>query len=315
MEFKHIPVLFNEVIDNLNIKPDGIYVDGTLGGAGHSSEILKRLERGILIGIDKDEEALNISKKRLEDINNSKPEGLRTKLIFVNTDFKNLLKILDEENIDKVDGILLDLGVSSYQIDNPERGFSYMKSGKLDMRMDKKQKLDAKYILNNYPKEELENIFKKYGEEKAARKIASKIVKERELKKIENTEELVKLIDDVKGFNKKGHNAKKVFQALRIEVNKELDNLEGLVKELIKRLNKNGRLLIITFHSLEDKIVKYAMQEMEGKCTCPPDFPVCVCGNISYGKNIKGRKILPQKEEMENNPRSRSAILRGFIKK
>lgn len=315
MEFKHIPVLFNEVIDNLNIKPDGIYVDGTLGGAGHSSEILKRLERGILIGIDKDEEALNISKKRLEDINNSKPKGLRTKLIFVNTDFKNLLKILDEENIDKVDGILLDLGVSSYQIDNPERGFSYMKSGKLDMRMDKKQKLDAKYILNNYSKEELENIFKKYGEEKAARKIALKIVKERELKKIENTEELVKLIDDVKGFNKKGHNAKKVFQALRIEVNKELDNLERLVKELIKRLNKNGRLLIITFHSLEDKIVKYAMQEMEGKCICPPDFPVCVCGNISYGKNIKGRKILPQKEEMENNPRSRSAILRGFIKK
>lgn len=315
MEFKHIPVLFNEVIDNLNIKPDGIYVDGTLGGAGHSSEILKRLEKGILIGIDKDEEALNISKKRLEDINNSKPKGLRTKLIFVNTDFKNLLKILDEENIDKVDGILLDLGVSSYQIDNPERGFSYMKSGKLDMRMDKKQKLDAKYILNNYSKEELENIFKKYGEEKAARKIALKIVKERELKKIENTEELVKLIDDVKGFNKKGHNAKKVFQALRIEVNKELDNLERLVKELIKRLNKNGRLLIITFHSLEDKIVKYAMQEMEGKCICPPDFPVCVCGNISYGKNIKGRKILPQKEEMENNPRSRSAILRGFIKK
>lgn len=190
-----------------------------------------------------------------------------------------------------------------------------MKSGKLDMRMDKKQKLDAKYILNNYSKEELENIFKKYGEEKAARKIALKIVKERELKKIENTEELVKLIDDVKGFNKKGHNAKKVFQALRIEVNKELDNLEGLVKELIKRLNKNGRLLIITFHSLEDKIVKYAMQEMEGKCTCPPDFPACVCGNISYGKNIKGKKILPQKEEMENNPRSRSAILRGFIKK
>lgn len=315
MEFKHIPVLFNEVIDNLNIKPDGIYVDGTLGGAGHSSEILKRLERGILIGIDKDEEALNISKKRLEDINNSKPKGLRTKLIFVNTDFKNLLKILDEENIDKVDGILLDLGVSSYQIDNPERGFSYMKSGKLDMRMDKKQKLDAKYILNNYSKEELENIFKKYGEEKAARKIASKIAKQRELKEFNNTEELVKLIDDVKGFNKKGHNAKKVFQALRIEVNKELDNLEGLVKELIKRLNKNGRLLIITFHSLEDKIVKYAMQEMEGKCTCPPDFPVCVCGNISYGKNIKGKKILPQKEEMENNPRSRSAILRGFIKK
>lgn len=313
MDFKHTPVLLSEVIDNLNIKENGIYVDGTLGGAGHSSQILKKLKKGILIGIDKDYEALNIASKRLEKINNEKDKENRSKLYFINTDFKNLKEVLKELDIEKVDGIILDLGVSSYQIDNPERGFSYMHDGILDMRMNKSQSLDAKYIINNYTEEELVNIFYKYGEENKAKNIAKKIVEEREKKQINSTFELVKIVDDVKGFNKRGHNAKKVFQALRIEVNGELEYLEKVVKDGINSLKKDGRILIITFHSLEDRIVKNAMVEMEGKCSCPPDFPVCVCGYKSYGKNIKGKKVLPSKKEMEENPRSRSAILRGFI--
>lgn len=314
MEFKHTSVLLNEVIENLNIKEDGIYIDGTLGGAGHSSEILKRLKRGILIGIDKDIEALKVSKERLEKINDLKPENEKTKLIFVNDDFKNIVEIIKKENIEKVDGILLDLGVSSYQIDNPERGFSYIHDGILDMRMDKSKTLDAKYIINNYTEEELTKIFKEYGEEEKARLIAKRIVENREEKEITTTLELVDIIDRAKGFNKKGgHNAKKVFQALRIEVNGELNNLEETVRNLVYSLNKDGVLLIITFHSLEDKIVKKTMVELEGKCTCPPDFPVCVCNFKSYGKLIKGKKIKPSKEEMEENKRARSAILRGFI--
>lgn len=314
MEFKHTSVLLNEVIENLNIKEDGIYIDGTLGGAGHSSEILKRLKRGTLIGIDKDIEALKVSKERLEKINDLKPENEKTKLIFVNDDFKNIVEIIKKENIEKVDGILLDLGVSSYQIDNPERGFSYIHDGILDMRMDKSKTLDAKYIINNYTEEELTKIFKEYGEEEKARLIAKRIVENREEKEITTTLELVDIIDRAKGFNKKGgHNAKKVFQALRIEVNGELNNLEETVRNLVYSLNKDGVLLIITFHSLEDKIVKKTMVELEGKCTCPPDFPVCVCNFKSYGKLIKGKKIKPSKEEMEENKRARSAILRGFI--
>lgn len=313
MDFRHTPVLLSEVIDNLNIKENGIYVDGTLGGAGHSSQILKKLKKGVLIGIDKDYEALEIASKRLEKINNEKDQDNRTKLYFINTDFKNLKDVLKELEIEKVDGIILDLGVSSYQIDNPERGFSYMHDGILDMRMNKTQSLDAKYIINNYTEDELIDIFYKYGEEKKAKNIAKKIIEEREKKQINSTSELVQIIDDAKGYNKKGHNAKRVFQALRIEVNGELEYLEKVVKDGINSLKKDGRLLIITFHSLEDRIVKNVMVDMEGKCSCPPDFPVCVCGYKSYGKNIKGKKILPSKKEMEENPRSRSAILRGFI--
>ena len=314
MEFKHTSVLLNEVIENLNIKEDGIYIDGTLGGAGHSSEILKRLKRGTLIGIDKDIEALNVSKERLQKINDAKPENERTKLIFVNEDFKNIVEILKQENIEKVDGILLDLGVSSYQIDNPERGFSYIHDGILDMRMDKSKALDAKYIVNNYTEDELTKIFKEYGEEERARLIAKRIVENREEKEITTTLELVDIIDRAKGFNKKGgHNAKKVFQALRIEVNGELKDLEDTVRNLIFSLKKDGVLLIITFHSLEDRIVKKTMVDLEGKCTCPPEFPVCVCNFKSYGKLIKGKKVKPKKEEMEENKRARSAILRGFI--
>lgn len=313
MDFRHTPVLLSEVIDNLNIKENGIYVDGTLGGAGHSSQILKKLKKGVLIGIDKDYEALEIASKRLEKINNEKDQDNRTKLYFINTDFKNLKDVLKELEIEKVDGIILDLGVSSYQIDNPERGFSYMHDGILDMRMNKTQSLDAKYIINNYTEDELIDIFYKYGEEKKAKNIAKKIIEEREKKQINSTSELVQIIDDAKGYNKKGHNAKRVFQALRIEVNGELECLEKVVKDGINSLKKDGRLLIITFHSLEDRIVKNVMVDMEGKCSCPPDFPVCVCGYKSYGKNIKGKKILPSKKEMEENPRSRSAILRGFI--
>lgn len=314
MEFKHIPILLDDVIKNLNIKDNGIYIDGTLGGAGHSGKILENLNGGILIGIDKDLEALEISKKRLEKINNKKEESRKTKLIFVNEDFKNIPNILRELAIDKVDGILLDLGVSSYQIDNPERGFSYMLDAPLDMRMNKNQEIDAKYIVNNYSKEDLINIFKNYGEEKKANIIAQKIEEKRQEKEIETTLELVDIIDSAKGFNKKGgHNAKKVFQALRIEVNGELKNLTDRLREMSEFLNTDGRFLIITFHSLEDKIVKNVFEELLGKCTCPPDFPVCVCGKKSYGKLIKGKKIIPSKEEMEYNSRARSAILRGFI--
>lgn len=314
MEFKHIPILLDDVIENLNIKDHGIYIDGTLGGAGHSREILKRLNGGILIGIDKDLEALEISKKRLEEFNNKKEGSERTKLIFVNEDFKNIPNILKDLKIDKVDGILLDLGVSSYQIDNPERGFSYMLDAPLDMRMNKKQNLDAKYIVNNYTKEDLIKIFKNYGEEKKANIIAQRIEEKRQEKEINTTYELVDIIDSVKGFNKKGgHNAKKVFQALRIEVNGELKNLSDKLREMSEFLNTDGRFLIITFHSLEDKIVKNVFEELLGKCVCPPDFPVCVCGKKSYGRLIKGKKIIPSEEEMGYNKRARSAILRGFI--
>lgn len=314
MEFKHIPILLDDVIKNLNIKDNGIYIDGTLGGAGHSREILKKLNGGTLIGIDKDLEALEISKKRLEEINNKKEESKKTKLIFINEDFKNIPNILKDLKISKVDGILLDLGVSSYQIDNPERGFSYMLDAPLDMRMDKKQNLDAKYIVNNYAKEDLINIFKNYGEEKKANIIAQRIEEKRQEKEIRTTFELVDIIDGVKGFNKKGgHNAKKVFQALRIEVNGELKKLSDKLREMSEFLNTDGRFLIITFHSLEDKIVKNVFEELLGKCVCPPDFPVCVCGKKSYGRLIKGKKIIPSEEEMEYNKRARSAILRGFI--
>lgn len=314
MEFKHISVMLGEVITNLNIKENGIYIDGTLGGAGHSREILKRLKGGILIGIDKDQEALDVSKKRLEEINENKSEKEKTKLIFINSDFKKIPEILEALEIKKVDGILLDLGVSSYQIDNSKRGFSYMNDGDLDMRMNREDIIDAKYIINNYSKEDLVRIFKDYGEEKKAALIANRILDQREEKEITKTSELVALIDRVKGYNKYGgHNAKKVFQALRIEVNSELKGLEDFILKTASYLNKDGIFLIITFHSLEDKIVKNAFNKLLGKCICPPDFPVCVCGKKSYGKLIKGKKILPSKEELEKNSRSKSAILRGFI--
>lgn len=309
MEFIHKPVLLKECIEGLNIRPNGIYVDGTLGGAGHSSEIIKKISanNGILIGIDRDEEALIAAKKKLKDYQNVK---------YVHGNHDNIKELLEDIGINKVDGILLDLGVSSYQLDERSRGFSYMGEAKLDMRMDKTQKLTAEYVVNNYTEEELANIINEYGEEKFAKNIASNIVKQRNIKKIETTMELVNIIKKSIPISKQkdGHPAKRTFQAIRIEVNNEIKPLYNTVKQSIEMLNKGGRLCIITFHSLEDRAVKKAFQEAEGKCTCPKDLPYCVCGYQSEGKIINKKPIIATKEEQEENSRSKSAKLRIFEK-
>ncbi len=304
MEFNHKPVMLQECIDGLNIKPNGIYVDGTLGGAGHSSQIIKKLNNdGLLIGIDRDEEALEASKARLSEYKNVK---------YIHDNHDNIVQILEDLGIEKVDGILLDLGVSSYQLDEKNRGFSYMAEARLDMRMDKTQKKDAAFVVNNYSEEELANIIYQYGEEKFSRKIAKEIVIQRKQKPIETTLELVNIIKKCVPFSKSGHPAKRTFQAIRIEVNDELKPLYDTTCDCIKVLKPCGRLCVITFHSLEDRIVKKAMQEMVGKCTCPPGFPYCVCGNKSYGEIISRKAILPSEQEMEENSRSKSAKLRIF---
>ena len=307
MEFKHVPVLLNECIENLKIKPDGIYVDGTLGGAGHSYEIAKRLSsKGRLIGIDRDEEALKAAKEKLKEFNN---------ISYIHGNHDDIYNILQELKIEKVNGILLDLGVSSYQLDERERGFSYMSlDSMLDMRMDKSQTFSAKEVVNNYTEEELIKILYEYSEEKFARNIAKNICKYRNIKPIETTGELVKIINEsIPGFAKKaGHPAKKTFQAIRIEVNNEIKPLYNTVKESINLLNPEGRLCIITFHSLEDRAVKNAYIEAEGKCTCPKDLPYCVCGYKSYGKIITKKPIIPSDIEMRDNSRAKSAKLRVF---
>lgn len=303
MEFKHEPIMLEECIENLNINPDGIYVDGTLGGAGHSSKIVEKLsEKGLLIGIDRDQEALKASGKRLEKYKNVK---------YVWGNHEQIKQHIESLGINKVDGILLDLGVSSYQIDEPTRGFSYTKNAKLDMRMNKEQELTAEEIVNSYSKEDLSDIFFKYGEEKFSKRIAEKIVSLRNEKRIETTYELADIIraavpkDAIDSF-------KRVFQALRIEVNGELKDLETAIKDSVELLNDGGRICIITFHSLEDRIVKNTFVELEGKCTCPKDFPICVCGFKSSGKILNKKPIIPTEEEQERNPRSRSAKLRVF---
>jgi len=304
--FNHKSVLLNECIEGLNIKPDGIYVDGTLGGAGHSKEILKKLSnKGILIGIDRDEDALSVAKERLKEYNNVK---------FVHGNHDNIKEILQDLGIDKVDGILLDLGVSSYQLDERNRGFSYLGEAKLDMRMDRAQKIDAEYVVNIYDESELSKIFFEYGEEKFSRKIAKNIVEYRENKRIETTAELVEIIEKSipAKFKNDGHPAKRVFQAIRIEVNNEIRPLFNTIKDSIDVLNEKGRLCVITFHSLEDRTVKNAMIDASGKCTCPPGFPYCVCGTVSKGKIITRKPILPREKEMEENSRSKSAKLRIF---
>ena len=307
MEFEHKPVMLEECIQGLNIKPDGIYVDGTLGGAGHSKEIAKRLnENGMLIGIDRDEDALSVAKERLKDFPNVK---------FIHDNHDNIKSILEELNIDGVDGILLDLGVSSYQLDERNRGFSYMSESKLDMRMDKSQKLDAKTVVNTYSEEELADIIFEYGEEKFSRRIARNIVLARQSKPIETTKELVEIIEKSVPTRRDGHPAKRTFQAIRIEVNNEIKPLYQCIKDSIDALNPNGRLAVITFHSLEDRSVKKAMIEAEGICTCPPGLPYCKCGMISFGKVITKKPIIPQDEEQKENPRSKSAKLRIFEKK
>lgn len=309
IEFNHVSVLLNECIENLNIKPDGIYVDGTMGGAGHSLEIVKKLsEKGILIGIDRDEEALAVAEERLKDFNNVK---------YVHDNHDNIDDIIKNLNIKGVDGILLDLGVSSYQIDEKTRGFTYMDDGPLDMRMDKSQELTAEYIVNNYKEQELARIIFEYGEEKFSRKIAKNICEYRKNKKIETTGELVKIIEKSipgKFREKNSHPAKRTFQAIRIEVNNEIEPLYNTIKNSITALNSKGRLCVITFHSLEDRMVKKAYVDAEGKCTCPKDLPYCVCGNVSLGKIITKKPILPTEKEMQENSRSRSAKLRVFEK-
>ena len=305
MEFHHISVLLNECIDNLNIRPDGIYVDGTMGGGGHSLEIAKRLTTGRLICIDQDPNAHEAAGKRLAEY--------KDRITFVRDHFGNIKSILDSLGIEKIDGMLLDIGVSSHQLDEAERGFSYQQDAPLDMRMNPDRPFSAYDVVNGYDEDELDRVIFTYGEERWARRIAQFIVKEREAKPIETTGELVDIIKKAvpKGARKDGpHPAKRTFQAIRIEVNGELEVLQRAIDDVAARLAVGGRLCIITFHSLEDRIVKEAFRKQENPCICPPQFPVCVCGKKPLGRVITRKPILPSKEELEENPRSRSAKLR-----
>lgn len=310
MEFAHIPVMLNECLEGLNIKADGTYVDGTVGGAGHSIEIVKRLsENGRLICVDKDEDALKAAGERLAPY--------KDRVTFIHDDYKNLVNELDSIGVGKVDGILLDLGVSSYQLDNAERGFSYMKDAPLDMRMDRSQRISAHEVVNGYTESELARILFDYGEEKLARQIARNIVRARSEKPIETTLELAKIVEDTypaKTRWKFGHPAKRTFQAIRIEVNDELSSLGEAVTAMARRLEKGGRMAVITFHSLEDRIVKSAFKELSLACTCPPDFPVCVCGKVQEVELVNKKPITANEEELENNSRSQSAKLRVIEK-
>ena len=308
MEFKHKSVLLNETIDGLNIKPDGIYVDGTLGGGGHAYEVCRRLgEKGSIVGIDQDAAAIEAASARLKDFGEN--------VTIVRSNYCDMKSKLHELGIDKVDGIVLDLGVSSYQLDTAERGFSYREDAPLDMRMDTRQKMTARDIVNDYTEADLYRVIRDYGEDKFAKNIAKHIVQARAVKPVETTAELSEIIRasiPMKFQKKSGHPAKRTFQAIRIELNRELDVLRDSLDDMIDLLNPGGRLCIITFHSLEDRIVKSAFRKNENPCTCPPDFPVCVCGKKSKGSIITKKPILPSEEELEYNSRSKSAKLRIF---
>ena len=305
MEFNHISVLLNESVDGLNIKPDGIYADGTLGGGGHSYQILKKLSgNGRLIGIDQDKDAIKAAGERLKEFDN---------VTYVNDNFKNIKNILDNLNIDKISGAVLDLGVSSYQLDERERGFSYMGDAKLDMRMNRDNPFSAYNVVNEYSEEKLTDIFFKYGEEKFSRKIAKIICEKRLEKPIETTGELVDIIKRAipeKMRVKGSHPAKRVFQAIRIEVNGELEILEKAITDFFDALESGGRLCVITFHSLEDRIVKNTFSSFTKGCTCPKEFPICVCGGKPRGKLISRKPIIPSDDEIEHNARSKSSKLR-----
>lgn len=308
MEFKHKPVLLEECIRGLHIKRNGIYIDGTLGGAGHSKEILQNLsEKGLLIGIDRDEEALKAAKANLKEYKNVK---------YIHGNHDNIKEILEELDIAKVDGILLDLGVSSYQLDERNRGFSYLGENELDMRMDKSQELTAKIVVNTYKEEDLANIIYNYGEERYSRNIAKNICNYRKQKTIETTKELVDIIEKSipKSKQNDGHPAKRTFQAIRIEVNNEIKPLEKTIEDCIDVLNPEGRLCVITFHSLEDRAVKNAYNKAKGICTCPKDLPYCVCGAKELGKIINKKPIIASDKEQTENTRSKSAKLRIFEK-
>lgn len=305
MEFKHVSVLLKESIDGLCVKSGGVYVDGTMGGGGHSEEILRRLgSDGALIGIDRDEEALGASRARLKGFENVR---------YVHDNYKNISRILNDLNVSAINGAVLDLGVSSYQLDNRERGFSYMADAPLDMRMDKDSNLSAYDVINSYSERELADIFFKYGEERFSKRIAAMIAERRKDAPLSTTMELADIIKAAipEKFRQRGsHPAKRVFQAVRIEVNGELRDLKGAVDSFFDALLPGGRLCIITFHSLEDRIVKTAFASYASGCTCPPDFPVCVCGNKPRGRLITRKPILPSEDECENNRRSKSAKLR-----
>lgn len=308
MDFKHVSVLLDETIAGLNIKPDGTYVDGTLGGGGHAYEVLKRLSpKGRLIGIDQDGEALQAAGERLKEFED--------KVTLVRDNYCEIERVLKDLNIEKVDGIVLDIGVSSYQLDNLERGFSYKSDAPLDMRMDTRQVLTAADVVNTYSENELFKIIKDYGEDKFAKNIAKHIVLARKDKPFETTKELSEVIKraiPMKVQAKGGHPAKKTFQAVRIEVNRELTVLKESIDKMIEHLNPGGRICIITFHSLEDRIVKMKFRENENPCTCPPDFPVCVCGKKSKGKVVTRKPIIPSDEEIKVNKRAKSSKLRIF---
>ena len=308
MEFVHKSVLLKETIDGLKINPDGIYVDGTLGGGGHASEVARRLSnKGSIIGIDQDAAAIEAAGIRLKDFGE--------KVTIVRSNYCDMKSQLGKLGIDKVDGIVLDLGVSSYQLDTAERGFSYREDAPLDMRMDRRQKMTARDIVNDYEERELYRVIRDYGEDKFAKNIAKHIVAARQKAPIETTGQLTEIIRasiPMKFQKKSGHPAKRTFQAIRIELNQELEVLKNSLDAMIDLLNPGGRLCIITFHSLEDRIVKSAFRKNENPCTCPSDFPVCVCGKISKGSIITRKPILPSKEEMEENSRAKSAKLRIF---
>ena len=311
MIFEHKSVLLMETVDSLNVKPDGIYVDGTLGGGGHAYEVCRRLgEKGSIVGIDQDAAAIEAASARLKDFGE--------KVTIVRSNYCDMKSKLHELGIDKVDGIVLDLGVSSYQLDTAERGFSYREDAPLDMRMDTRQKMTARDIVNDYTEADLYRVIRDYGEDKFAKNIAKHIVQARAVKPVETTAELSEIIRasiPMKFQKKSGHPAKRTFQAIRIELNRELDVLRDSLDDMIDLLNPGGRLCIITFHSLEDRIVKSAFRKNENPCTCPPDFPVCVCGKKSKGSIITKKPILPSEEELEYNSRSKSAKLRIFERK
>ena len=305
VEFSHYSVLLSECMDGLDIKPDGIYVDGTAGGAGHSSEIAKRLDSGRLIAIDQDETAVAVATERLNAL------GKNTTV--VRSNFCEIASVCKELSVDGIDGVLLDLGVSSYQLDTAERGFSYNSDAPLDMRMDNRRALSAYNVVNEYSEQAIKKILFDYGEERYAPQIAASIVRNREKKPIESTAELSEIIKRaIPSAAREGghHPAKRSFQAIRIEVNSELDVIEPAIRDAVSLLNKGGRIAIITFHSLEDRIVKQAFASLASGCTCPKEFPICVCGNKPKVKVITKKPILPSKRELEENPRSRSAKLR-----
>ena len=309
MEFEHKPVLLNETIDNLHVKPEGTYVDGTLGGGGHAYEVVRRLSpQGRFIGIDQDADAIRAAGQKLAEFGN---------VTLIRSNYCSIREELMGNNVTGVDGIVLDLGVSSYQLDTPQRGFSYMSDAPLDMRMDQRNDLTAGDIINGYSEAELYRVIRDYGEDRFAKNIAKHIVAARAVKKIETTYELVDVIRSaipMKIQKTMGHPAKQTFQAIRIELNRELDVLEGTLDTMIDLLNPGGRICIITFHSLEDRIVKNAFRRNENPCTCPPGLPVCVCGKVSRGKVVTRKPIIPDEKEMDENPRSKSAKLRVFEK-